>query len=93
MNNGTQNQNPPQQFEAAAKLPQRDEIRRWAAELGFQSVGFANVDLSEHEPHVRDFVQQGLHGEMGYLARNLDKRLDPAQLQADTVCVVTARMN
>ena len=71
----------------------KETIRGWARELGFQQIGFASIDLSDHAPHVRHFIAQGLHGEMGYLARNLEKRLHPEQLEIGTVCVITARMN
>ena len=76
-----------------SSLVSRAEIESWAKTLGFQAVGFANVDLSDHSPHVRDFLQQGFQGEMGYLERNLEKRLDPSRLEPETVCVITARMN
>jgi len=70
-----------------------DAITDWATELGFQQVGITNVDLSEHEPHVRAWLAKGFNGSMGYLSRNLEKRLHPEQLEADTCRVIVARMN
>lgn len=77
----------------APSLPNKAEISSWAENLGFQAVGFTNVDLSEHEPHVRAYLENGFQGEMGYLERNLEKRLHPEQLELGTVSVITARMN
>ena len=70
-----------------------EDIRRWAAELGFQQVGIADLDLAEQAPHLRRWLERGFHGEMGYMARNVEKRLHPAQLEAGTCSVICARMN
>ena len=69
------------------------QIEAWAMELGFAQVGFADVDLSSHAPRFRDWLARRFHGEMGYLERNLDKRLVPAALEPATVCVISARMD
>lgn len=69
------------------------DIERWAGELGFQQVGITGVDLSDQEPHVRRWLQRGFHGEMGYLARNVEKRLHPPLLESQTCTVISARMN
>jgi epoxyqueuosine reductase len=74
-------------------LPSTTKVADWATELGFQAVGFSNVDLSEHEPHFRAYLDAKFQGDMGYLERNLEKRLQPQLLENDTVCVITARMN
>ena len=75
------------------QLPTRNDLEAWAAELGFQAIGITDVDLSEHAPHVRAYLAEKLNGDMGYLERNLEKRLDPAQLEPWTIRVISARMN
>lgn len=75
------------------QLPTAAVIEDWAQELGFQQIGITHVDLSAHEPHVREWLAKGFHGEMGYMARNLDKRLHPERLKAGTCAVISARMN
>lgn len=74
-------------------LPSRSELETWAQQLGFQALGITDTDLSEHDPHLRAYLSARFHGEMGYLARNLSKRLDPAALVPGTVRVISARMN
>ena len=69
------------------------DIDRWAADLGFQQIGIANVDLSAHEPRVRTWLAAGFNGEMGYMERNLGKRLHPERLLPETCTVICARMN
>ena len=63
-------------------------IKRWSTELGFQQTGIADVDLSRDEAHLRDWLAQGQHGRMDYMARHGDKRSRPAQLQPGTLRVI-----
>jgi epoxyqueuosine reductase len=67
-------------YPSAAVLSQR--IRQRALEIGFDAVGIARVEPSAHADAYRDWVGQGRHGEMHYLARPdaVQKRLDPATL-------------
>ena len=69
------------------------DIRVWAKELGFQQVGITDVDLSASAPDVREWLARRFHGSMGYMERNLDKRLHPDQLLEGTVRVISARMD
>jgi epoxyqueuosine reductase len=71
----------------------KEEIQSWASELGFQQVGVSDLDLSAHEPHVRAWLEKKFHGEMGYLARNVEKRLHPELLEPGTCRVISARMD
>lgn len=52
-----------------------------------------DVDLSEHAPHVREWLANGFAGDMGYLHRNLEKRLHPELLELETCRIISARMN
>ena len=70
-----------------------EDIRAYAHELGFQQVGFTDVDLTHHEPHVRRWLARGFNGEMGYMARNLAKRVHPEQLIPQTCTVISTRMD
>lgn len=69
------------------------EIEGWARELGFQQVGIADTNLDDYAPAYRRWLAERLHGDMGYLARNVDKRLAPGKLQPGTIRVITARMD
>ncbi len=69
------------------------KIKCWGQELGFQSVGIADVDLSQHGDHLQQWLAQGFHGDMAFMARNQDLRLNPPLLHPGTVRVISARMN
>ena len=81
----------PQNSSAASEQP-LDLIERWAGELGFQAIGVSDLDLSEYAEHLDNFLHRGYHGDMGYLARNRLKRLNPAELVPGTARVISARM-
>jgi len=68
-------------------------IKRWASELGFQQLGIADTQLDEAEAHLLNWLDQGRHGEMEYMARHGTKRSRPPDLLAGTVRVISARMD
>lgn len=70
-----------------------NDIKRWGQELGFQQVGITDIDLSEHEVHLLNWLETGYHGEMEYMARHGTRRSRPAELQPGTLRVISARMD
>jgi epoxyqueuosine reductase len=69
------------------------QIREWARELGFSQIGVAGVDLSSAEPGLMQWLAQGFHGDMHYMAAHGMRRARPAELVPGTVSVITARMD
>ncbi|HLT91678.1 MAG TPA: tRNA epoxyqueuosine(34) reductase QueG [Woeseiaceae bacterium] len=74
-----------------AALKQR--IREWSAELGFQALGVADVDLAEAEARLRAWLDEGFHGEMAYMERHGTRRTRPAELVPGTLRVISVRMD
>ncbi|UPW18050.1 tRNA epoxyqueuosine(34) reductase QueG [Agarivorans sp. TSD2052] len=68
-------------------------IKLTAKALGFQQVGIADVDLSQHHQNLDSWLAKGYHGEMDYLSRNLDLRKHPEQLHQGTRRVISVRMD
>lgn len=68
-------------------------LKGWGEELGFQQIGITDTDLSAYRDKVRAWLARERHGTMRWLARNLDKRLDPALLEPGTCRVISARMD
>jgi epoxyqueuosine reductase len=52
-------------------------IRQHALELGFDDCRFTTAEPPEHSAHFQDWLRACHHGEMGYLERNADKRVNP----------------
>lgn len=69
------------------------QIRQWALELGFQQLGVADLDLSQHQPHLDAWLEKNFHGEMDYMERHRNLRLDPQQLHPGTLRVLSVRMD
>jgi epoxyqueuosine reductase len=56
-------------------------IRDRALELGFDAVGFAAPRLAEvARADLADYLARGYHGDMGWLAKNAERRGDPTVL-------------
>ena len=56
-------------------------IRSKAKSLGFLDCAVLPVDyLSEEKEAYANWIKAGMHGEMLYMERNIDKRLNPAKL-------------
>ena len=84
-----QNGNPQQQNYAALAT----QIRAWAQELGFQAVGISDIQLGAAEAGLLEWLGQGLHGELDYMANHGVKRSRPAELIPGTLRVISLRMN
>jgi len=69
------------------------QIRGWARELGFGHVGITDIDLSHAEAGLQQWLDDGCHGDMDYMAAHGMKRARPAELVPGTVRVISARMN
>ncbi|MDI3260874.1 MAG: tRNA epoxyqueuosine(34) reductase QueG [Sinobacteraceae bacterium] len=75
----------------APDLPAR--IKRWARDCGFADAGIARLELDEDLAHLRDWLERGAHGTMGYMARDPALRANPAGLQPGAVSVISARLD
>ncbi|HWH81624.1 MAG TPA: QueG-associated DUF1730 domain-containing protein, partial [Burkholderiaceae bacterium] len=69
------------------------ELRAHASRLGFSQIGVAGIDLSDAEPGLVQWLHNGFHGSMDYMAAHGLKRARPAELVPGTLRVITARMD
>jgi len=84
------------------KLPHEDaerwreltsSIKSWGVELGFQQIGVTDCNLSPAEGRLAEWIAQGFHGDMDYMAVHGTRRTRPVELIPGTVRVISARMN
>jgi epoxyqueuosine reductase len=75
------------------KLTDRIKIR--ARQLGFNLVGATQPYPSNHVAFYRDWLAQGYHAGMGYLARldAIRKRADPRRVMPETRSIIVAGMS
>ncbi len=71
-----------------------DRIKAKAMELGFLDCGISESRfLTDEKERLVNWLQNGMHGEMNYMANNLDKRLDPRLLVDNAKSVVSVLLN
>lgn len=68
-------------------------IKHLARELGFSACGISGIDLGEHPAYLEKWLAAGLHGDMQWMANNLDKRRDPSLLEAGTQAIISVRLD
>ena len=69
------------------------DIQRWGMDLGFQQIGISDIDLSEAEDRLAEWLQVKFHGTMDYMHRHGSKRSHPDELVPGTVRVISVRMD
>lgn len=70
------------------------EIKRIALEVGFDDCGIARADaLTDEEYPLHEWLRRGWHGDLDYMSRNADKRMDPRLLvpgAKSVICCISA---
>ncbi len=69
------------------------ELKQWAEELGFQDLGISDIDLSVEETYLQSWLAKKFHGDMEWMQRHGNKRTRPAELEPDTISIISVRMN
>jgi epoxyqueuosine reductase len=70
-----------------------EDIKARAWELGFDLCGIAPAAPSAFKEEFRGWLARGFHGEMGYMARDPERRLDPSFVLPGAKSIVVAAMN
>ena len=68
-------------------------IKALAREAGFQRCGIAGIELGADEAYLRDWLANGLHGSMDWMARHGDKRSRPQELVPGTLRVISVGLD
>ena len=70
------------------------QIKEKALQLGFSSVGIAKAEFLEEEaPKLEAWLNFGYQGEMQYLEKHFDKRLDPRLLVEGAKSIISLSYN
>tara|TARA_R100000935_G_scaffold13736_2_gene27434 strand:- start:11962 stop:12888 length:927 start_codon:yes stop_codon:yes gene_type:complete len=77
-----------------AKEENTQRIKAEAKRLGFMSCGVSKASFLEEEaPRLEKWLNQNMHGEMGYMENHFDKRLDPTKLVEGSKSVISLLLN
>ena len=66
----------------------KEKIKAQALNLGFDDCRITTAVLPESGSRFRTWLANSFHGEMGYLARNADKRVDPERVLAGAKSII-----
>jgi len=69
------------------------QVKEKARAIGFDLVGITSAQPPRHTPEFQQWLSSGFHGEMGYMAKNAEKRVDPSKILTDVRSVVVVGLN
>jgi epoxyqueuosine reductase len=70
------------------------KIKSTARELGLLACAILPADfLEEEQAPFQIWLDNGMHGEMAYMARNIEKRLDPRELYENAKTIIVVLQN
>lgn len=71
----------------------KERIKARARELGFDQCGVTTVEPPTHTKEFERWIAEGHHGEMGYMARRVERRQDPRVILPGAKSIVVVGMN
>ena len=70
------------------------EIKEQALRHGFHKVGIVRAErLDEEAPRLKEWLARGHHGEMSWMARDVEKRLNPLEIFPQARSIVVVALN
>jgi epoxyqueuosine reductase len=70
-----------------------DQVKVWAAELGFDDCRIATAKTASHADLFRDWIAEGKHGEMAWLERTPERRCDPREVLPGCKSIICLALN
>ncbi len=69
-------------------------IKKYAIQIGFDDLGIVKADfLDSEKKYFLDWLDKGYNAEMGYMSRNIEKRLDPRLLVENAKSIIVVIKN
>ncbi len=70
------------------------DIKEQALREGFNKVGIVRAErLDEEAPRLKEWLARGHHGEMAWMARDVEKRLNPLEIFPQARSIVVVALN
>ncbi|MDE3207936.1 MAG: tRNA epoxyqueuosine(34) reductase QueG, partial [Pseudomonadota bacterium] len=69
------------------------DIRGWAADLGFSHIGITDTNLSHEEAGLISWLESGFHGDMDYMSKHGTMRARPTELVPGAITIISCRLN
>ncbi len=71
----------------------RERLRAEALAMGFDAFGVAPVAADVRADYFRKWIADGMHGDMGWLAKNPDRRTDATRVLPEARSIVVVGLN
>lgn len=68
-------------------------LQEQAKPFGLDCIGVSDTDLAACEPILQAWLNNGMHGEMEYMAKHGSNRVKPDYLLPGTLSIISVRMN
>ena len=69
-------------------------IKQKALELGFSAIGISKTDfLDKESKQLKNWLNNGFHGEMNYMENHFEKRTDPRKLVKGAKSIISVLLN
>jgi len=68
-------------------------IKSWGQDLGLGAVGISDLVVDEAAQGLSAWIEQGFHGDMGYMARHAHLRAQPSALVPGACRAIVARLD
>ncbi|WP_114652218.1 tRNA epoxyqueuosine(34) reductase QueG [Polynucleobacter necessarius] len=78
---------------AVDQIHLREWLNEQSRQLGFDGLRITDTHLGSTTERLREWLDQGRHGQMEYMAKHADLRSDPGMLVPGTVRVICVTMN
>jgi epoxyqueuosine reductase len=69
------------------------QIKQIGLQMGFQAIGICDTQLDTEHQHYQQWIDRHYHGEMFYMQRNTEMRLQPEQMLPGTLSVICVRLD
>jgi epoxyqueuosine reductase len=69
------------------------ELKRLIYGMGFQRAGITDGIPPFRSNYLREWIRLGYHGSMGYMARDLQRRMDPSRLLSNLRSIISVAIN
>ncbi|MCU7886678.1 MAG: tRNA epoxyqueuosine(34) reductase QueG, partial [Candidatus Thiodiazotropha sp. (ex Lucinoma annulata)] len=82
-----------QKLNHAELLALTEQIKDWGRGLGLNGIGITDTDLTGAEASLVEWLGNGFHGEMNYMAKHGTKRCRPSELEPGTSRIISVRLD
>ena len=70
-----------------------EQVKAWAAEIGFDDCRIAQAKEATHADLFRDWIAEGKHGDMAWLEKTPERRCDPREVLPGCQSIICLALN